>query len=543
MIAQALAHIRACGGEFLVASTGLGKTVIGTHVALQLLEAEEITNVMIIGPKPVKASWEAEMTAAGLPCTYFVHQTLDKESPKDDRRLEIFNSLVRENINEQWLLIIDESHYFRNRTNTCKEEKQSFIRLLSLVRNSKCKVLLLTGSPYSTEIDNVNNQLSLLPPTAEPEVKVEQQIDNYGTWHINTTEEFLRLPVTSQLTTPYVAKHYGQTDSLGTFVLYGEEKRYIPQVILHRVDYRLPFEREVTEAIFNGYFESSEVGWNTVETQAKIAWDSSPWALREVIEKTINTPDRTLGGANAYRVKFKIPQAERQRVLQPILNRLRSLKFTDDFKLLALSTIIETCIKQGSKIIVFSERLPTAVYLQKGLKTLVPGLRTFSTVERTKQGTYEQKSENKIFSAIRKFAPIANNIDNSERESTYDVMIATDAYGVGINLQDASIVINYDLSWTPINPTQRAGRVLRLWMLPRTVEIYTFVPVLTVESSLKYEPIAYDRRWLNLSERHTQSQKLVDLPVLPTEARQEIYMPDVASAVFCDFRTIRHQSY
>lgn len=158
MIAQALDHIRAHGGEFLVASTGLGKTVIGTYVALQLSEAEEITNVMIIAPKPVQDSWEAEMMAAGLSCVYFVHQTLDKESPKDDKRLETLNRIIRKNLNENWLIIIDECHYFRNRTNTYGEERQSFVRLLSLVRNSKCKVLLLTGSPYSTNVDNLRGR-------------------------------------------------------------------------------------------------------------------------------------------------------------------------------------------------------------------------------------------------------------------------------------------------------------------------------------------------------------------------------------------------
>lgn len=310
-------------------------------------------------------------------------------------------------------------------------------------------------------------------------------------------------------------------------MLYGEEKRYIPRVILHRVDYRLPFECEVTEAILNGYFESSEIGWNTIETQAKISWNSSPLALREVIEKTINTPS----GVNAYKVKFKIPRTERQRVLQPILSQLESLKFADDWKLISLSTIIQSYARQGIKVLVFTERLPTAVYLRRGLKNLVPSLRIFCTVEETSDGKFKQKADSKIFNAIRKFAPIANNADNSEDEPTYDVFITSDAYGVGINLQDAQVVINYDLAWTPINPTQRAGRVLRLWMLPRTIEIYTFVPVLTIESSLKYEPIEFGSRWLNLSERHSQSQKLIDLPVLPTEVRQEIYMPDVASTI------------
>ncbi len=112
-----------------------------------------------------------------------------------------------------------------------------------------------------------------------------------------------------------------------------------------------------------------------------------------------------------------------------------------------------------------------------------------------------------------------------------DVFISTDAHGVGVNMQDASVVINYDIDWTPIGPVQRAGRILRFWHCPRTVEVYTFVPTLKQETNLKYDLLSIRRRWENLILRHGESRKLIDLPVLTAADTQEINLPDMASEV------------
>jgi superfamily II DNA/RNA helicase len=69
-------------------------------------------------------------------------------------------------------------------------------------------------------------------------------------------------------------------------------------------------------------------------------------------------------------------------------------------------------------------------------------------------------------------------------------------------MQDASVVINYDIDWTPIGPVQRAGRILRFWHSPRNVEVYTFIPTLTDETNLKYDLVGIRRRWENLMARH-----------------------------------------
>jgi hypothetical protein len=51
---------------------------------------------------------------------------------------------------------------------------------------------------------------------------------------------------------------------------------------------------------------------------------------------------------------------------------------------------------------------------------------------------------------------------------------------------------------------------------------------LTAATDIRYELLKIRQRWENLMERHGESRKLIDLPVLTANTMQEIYLPDVA---------------
>lgn len=53
-------------------------------------------------------------------------------------------------------------------------------------------------------------------------------------------------------------------------------------------------------------------------------------------------------------------------------------------------------------------------------------------------------------------------------------MVATDVLSEGQNLQDAHIVVNYDLPWAIVRLIQRAGRVDRIGQRSDTVRLYSF---------------------------------------------------------------------
>ncbi|WP_138504574.1 helicase-related protein [Nostoc sp. PA-18-2419] len=540
MISQTLRHIREHGGSMLVASTGLGKTVVAVHVAIHLRQEDLIDNVIVICPAAVRSIWKREMHSAGLCSDLFTLNALDKKAVKHDRTLKEFEEIAN-NIDSdgRYFLILDECHKLRKRYSDefsnrkyrqeDRTERLAFTRLRKIIKDGNLKVLLLSGSPYATDIDNINTQLFLLPHTAESRVLLPEFFDNARAWRIEETGEFTKLPVASQLTTPHVAKYYGQTDSSGIYIDFNGDKKYIPQVTLHSIYFPLPKESELIPVFVDGYFDlenTHPIYRKNIENLVKISWASSPEALLYFLERVVDTPGGTkeFEFAKNQTSKFKFSRSERQKIINPIIKKLNMLGFEHDIKFQILVNLVKDIHVQNEKIIIFCERLPTAAYLKKGLARLMPELRVFSTIDEN----YNTKKNDEIESAIAQFAPHANNATD-EYENTYDVFIATDAYGIGVNMQDASVVVNYDIAWTPIEPVQRAGRILRFWHSTRKVQLYTFIPTLTAKTRLGHELLNIQQRWDNLMERHSESRKLIDLPVLTTNTMQEIYMPDLAS--------------
>jgi len=68
----------------------------------------------------------------------------------------------------------------------------------------------------------------------------------------------------------------------------------------------------------------------------------------------------------------------------------------------------------------------------------------------------------------------AREVAQREFEKRTEVLISTDAGGEGINLQFASVVVNYDLPWNPMRVEQRIGRVDRIGQ-QRPVQAFNLV--------------------------------------------------------------------
>lgn len=556
MIAQSLRQIRLYGGSMLVASTGLGKTVMGTLIAIQLRAEDLIDKVIVICPLPVRRAWQREMRDASIYADYFTLQTLDREDEQYASDLEDWKEIVDDVCQGRgrYLLILDESHQLRRRypdefsnrrhRQEDKKERKAFTRINQLVNQlgnlERVKVLLLSGSPYATHVDNLNTQLYLLPHTSDSPVLLPEWIDGASAWKIPDTNEFLKLPVTHQLTAPHVAKYYTEKDTQGCYLNFGDQKKYFPDnVVLHSLYFFLLFENELGAILSQGYFDLNTkhpIYRKNIANQIKVAWGSSPRELQEMLERVGDTP----GGAKEFdfakkeKSAFIFDREQRQAVLNPVIQQLRELTFEQDDKLGSLLLILGNHCPQ-EKVIVFCERHATAYYLEQALTQLTPSLRVFCTiVQRRSQKNqqvlvkYEPKKLKDIQKAIAKFAPVANNAVDKYQE-TYEVFITTDAFGIGIDMQDASVVINYDMAWTAIEPNQRAGRILRPWQLPRTVQLYTFIPTVEEQTELRWELLNISQRWQNLMQRHAESRKLTDLPVLTTNAQQEIDMPEFAS--------------
>ncbi|MEH2445220.1 MAG: helicase-related protein [Nostoc sp.] len=81
-----------------------------------------------------------------------------------------------------------------------------------------------------------------------------------------------------------------------------------------------------------------------------------------------------------------------------------------------------------------------------------------------------------------RFSPVSNG--KREQISSSDelrILIATDVLSEGHNLQDCSIIVNWDLPWAIIRLIQRAGRVDRIGQNADQILCYSFLPAEGVE--------------------------------------------------------------
>jgi superfamily II DNA or RNA helicase len=74
-------------------------------------------------------------------------------------------------------------------------------------------------------------------------------------------------------------------------------------------------------------------------------------------------------------------------------------------------------------------------------------------------------------------------VDRFREEPRCRAFLTTDAGGVGLNLQHASVVVNVDLPWNPAVLEQRIGRVHRLGQT-RPVQVVSFVAKGTIEEGM-----------------------------------------------------------
>jgi SNF2 family DNA or RNA helicase len=161
------------------------------------------------------------------------------------------------------------------------------------------------------------------------------------------------------------------------------------------------------------------------------------------------------------RDQFDVPQMLSESLqdlnqLAEFLNELRQFEPKHDDKLRALIQLLKTDpVLKKHKVMIFSEFSATARYLATELEKA--GIKGIDQID---SGTKRRRSD-----VIRQFAPYYNGMNSQELvdvgQPETRILIATDVLSEGLNLQDATRLINYDLHWNPVRLMQRIGRVDR----------------------------------------------------------------------------------
>jgi superfamily II DNA or RNA helicase len=133
------------------------------------------------------------------------------------------------------------------------------------------------------------------------------------------------------------------------------------------------------------------------------------------------------------------------------------------------------------KILIFTQFADTARYLAKALGS--QGI--------TQIGLVTGQTKNPT-SLAQRFSPQSNG-KTIPPEDELRILITTDVLSEGQNLQDAFIIVNYDLPWAIIRLIQRAGRVDRIGQLADKIFCYSFLPADGVEQLINLRGRLRDR--------------------------------------------------
>ena len=408
---------------------GLGKTVQGIAAAVMLKELRDIRSVLIICPASLKHQWAREIRRfTSLPVT-IVEGNL-KARREQYRQASFFKAInyeiVRRDLEELErlrpdLIVLDEAQRIKNwRAKTAGAVKRLRSRY----------AFVLTGTPLENRLDELYSIFQFIDPRILGPL-----------WHFN--DRFFQ--VEQRRSGTYRVMGYTNLSELRSVIAPYSLRRTRDEVLTdlpERVDNN--FFVEMTPQQWGAYNEFKEI----VAKLAAIA-KRRPLTPKEhdILLKSL-LKMRIIANALALHDR-EIPPAEQEKTAP---------------KLRELAHILEEQMAgNGHKAIIFSQWSGMLALTEPMLRRLGLGyVKLTGDVPSARRGDL-----------IQRF------FDDAECR----VFLSTDAGGVGLNLQAASLVINLDLPWNPAVLEQRIGRAHRHGQ-KRSVQVINLVAQGTIEERM-----------------------------------------------------------
>ena len=485
IVATLLARFESRRRLMLIAPTGMGKTIMAGYVARALREQGEIDRIVIACKNvSIFEMWQDTLRSFGISAdrvrVYDLERSRDGGEPGEGASVDLtslYNSLSNRD-----LIIVDECHHFRRRA----AKRQVALGKFMAGPNPDAvgpRALLMTATPISTGLKNLQTLASLV-----------------GDDSIEAIEDVAVAEGIINIALGPILRDFGVEEGQWIRLRFGDVWRYFPHIEVRTVNYNSCMTSIFTalagmdfSLVRDGQdYTWLEVGDDDVEDlggrhgviRALLARraESSPIAFVHTLESL------RLGLAQHRLHPVDPPRFEAQ--LDELTASMGAVDVGRDPKLRELSKLIRRR-SPGDKILIFTEYRATAQLLHDTISQLVePRLVGLIT------GDLSNADRKSLF---RRFAPVAQRVDEPLAGGPLEMLVATDAIAEGENLQDARIVINYDVSWTPLRLIQRVGRVDRFTTQKRWVKVRNFFP-----GDSCYEQIV--NLWGRLEDRASQQE-------------------------------------
>ena len=474
---------------------GAGKTVMAGLFIRELLMRADARRILIVAPGSLGEQWHEEMSSKfGLQFELFTRQMLDLShsgNPFDDYDLLIarLDQLARaEDLQEKlalssWdLVIVDEAHkmsasFFGNKINETRRFK-----LGKLLSRQTRHFLLMTATPHNGKEEDFQLFLSLLDAerfygkfregtTAKVDVSdIMRRMVKEDLLKFDNTRLFperrayalnYRLSEPEQAlyeaVTRYVREEMGKADQLQAghrgrvgFALTGLQRRLAssPEAIFQTLRRRRQrLERRLEELRHSARAGAAEPHNPDLPDDA--------WELEDALNASEfeQEEEKLVDQATASRTAVEL-HAEIT-VLHALEDQAREVaRSGTDRKWEELSRLLQQndLMRDGDgiqrKLIIFTEYRDTLNYLAARITNLLGSDEAVVVIH----GGVNREERRHVQSLFR-------------NDGQVRVLIATDAAGEGVNLQNANLMVNYDLPWNPNRLEQRFGRIHRIGQL------------------------------------------------------------------------------
>ena len=473
---------------------GAGKTIMAGLLIRELLMRADAKRILIVAPGSLVEQWQDEMFEKfGLTFTLFSREQVEQSrsgNPFDDIDLMVArvdqlsrNEDLQEKLKQShWdLIVVDEAHklsasYFGNKINKTKR-----FLLGELLGSITRHFLLMTATPHNGKEEDFQLFMSLLDAdrfygkfrdgahkvdvtdlmrrmVKEDLLKFDgtplfpERRATTANYKLSDLEAALYAAVTS-----YVKEEMNRADQLqdgarkGTvgFALTALQRRLAssPEAIYQSLKRRrIKLKRRVEEEKLRSRGQSLAETLSFTGAPEDI-WESadalSPDDYENFEEAVVDqaTAAQTIQELEAEIIILESLEEQARQVVHSGQDR----KWDELSKLLQNTTEMHDSEGRQRKLIIFTEHRDTLNYLAVKIRGLIGSEESVVMIH----GGVKREDRRKVQELFRN--------DPAAR-----VLLATDAAGEGVNLQNANLMVNYDLPWNPNRLEQRFGRIHRI---------------------------------------------------------------------------------
>lgn len=218
------------------------------------------------------------------------------------------------------------------------------------------------------------------------------------------------------------------------------------------------------------FLSAVEAGFVPTPEELSLLADGDDGTLGALLAGLIET---TAQSATRFRDELVEHVEDDLRLLNRLREEIGEPDPTDDPKVKRLADVLREA-PPNEKVVVFTSFADTVTYIEKALtedSTIAAG-RSWITV------AGRDTSPARRVQVVARFAPKTAGLPGTglpSGETEVDLLISTDVLSEGQNLQQAGVLVNFDLTWNPQRMVQRNGRINRLGGRP-AITLATLAP-------------------------------------------------------------------